>query len=297
MNNSDATQILAKIAERSRISPHQGTFVSYDASGVTVDVGDGRMAAALGSGYLPAKGDPVLVWFVDGIPYVMGPSTPRPHVGTVTAVASGLATFSTAVGTVGPIPYSGSAPSVGQVMRLFWHGGGLAIPATPEGGTTDPNPPSGGGQPTQHVDTFNAVDAGTWNTGGGDSATSYFNSEVWASDTTIGFWFYGTKIPDTIPGGATIQRVQLYISARQIYGGAPVFTTHDNPGGPGDSLAGGSAIGVSNYAWVDLPTSFGDALRRGGGAYGVGTRHGGWNIFNSLAADGQSGALRITSTY
>lgn len=296
MLSSDVTTILEKIAAKSRVTPLRGTFVSYDATGVVVDVGDGRLAAALGSGYLPETGESVLVWFIDGIPYVMGPATPRPHIGTVASVASGRVTMNTSAGTVGPIPYMGSAPGVGATMRILWHGGGVAFSATSaSGGDTPVNP--GGGGATTHVDTFTAVEAGTWNTGGGDSASSYFNSEVWASNTTIGFWFYGTKIPDTIPGSATIQRVQLYISARQIYGGAPVFTTHDNPGGPGDSLAGGTAVGVSNFAWVDLPVAMGNALRRGGGAFGIGTRHGGYNIFKSLAADGQSGALRITSVY
>lgn len=296
MPSSEVTVLLEKIAAKSRVTALSGKFVSYNATGVTVDVGDGRMDAALGSGYLPEVGETVLVWFVDGIPYVMGPATPRPHVGTVATVANSRVTVNTAAGVVGPIPYVGSAPAVGAQVRMFWHGGGVAFTATPAEGTVAPPTPGGGGT-SQHVDQFNATAAGTWNTGGGDTAGSYFNAEVWASNTTIGFWFYGTKIPDTIPGGAVIQRVQLYIAARQIYGGAPVFTVHDNPNPPGDNLAGGSAIGVSNYTWVDLPTSFGDALRRGGGAYGIGTRHGGYNIFKSLAADGQSGALRITSVY
>lgn len=296
MLDSEITALLDRINGKSRITPLRGTFVSYDATGVLVDVGDGRLPAALGSGYLPAVGESVLVWFVDGIPYVMGPASPRPHLGTVTAVASGLVTLTTAAGVVGPIPYSGSAPQVGASMRIMWHGGPLALQATPAGGIPDPVPPVGGGATTR-VDTFVPIAAGTWNTGGGDSATSYFNNEVWASNTTIGFWFYGTKAPDTIPGSAFIQRVQLYISARQISGSAPVFTIHDNPNAPGDSLAGGVAIGVANGAWIDLPLAFGNALRRGNGAYGIGTRHGGYNIFKSLAADPQSGLLRITSVY
>jgi len=294
--SSDASVILEKINAKSRVTPLAGTFVSYDVDGVVVDVGDGRMAAALGSGYLPGPGESVLVWFVDGIPYVMGPSTPRPHSGTVTAVGSGLATLSTAVGVFGPMPYSGSAPTVGQVMRIMWHGGPLAIAATPPEGTAAP-PAPGGGQAVSHVDTFAAIETGTWNTGGGDVAGSKLNAEVWASNTTIGFWFYGTKIPDTIPASAVIQRVQLYVAARQIYGGSPVFTVHDNPTGPGDLLAGGTAVAVRNYDWIDLPVAIGNTLKRGGGGFGVGTRHGGYNIFKSLAADGQSGALRITSTY
>jgi len=294
---SEATELLRQIGAKSKVTTFTGTFVSYDATGCVVDIGDGRIPAALGSGYLPETGEQVLVWFVDGAPYVMGPSTPRPHSGTVATVASGLVTVNTPVGVTDPLPYVGSAPAVGAAVRIIWgNGGGIVFTATPATGIPTPPPPP----PVttkRHTDTFNAIGAGTWNTGGGDSATSYFNSEVWASNTTIGFWFYGTKVPDTIPAGAKIERVQLYIAARQIFGGAPVFTTHNRAGAPGISLSGGSAIGVSNYQWIDLPVSFGNALRRGGGAYGIGTRHGGYNIFKSLAADGQSGALRITSVY
>lgn len=296
MLSSEITAILDKIAGKSKVTALRGTFVSYDATGVLVDVGDGRLPAALGSGYLPEVGESVLVWFVDGIPYVMGPVSPRPHKGTVTAVGSGLVTLSTPAGIVGPIPYSGSVPSVGATMRLFWNGGPLAFTATPAGGEVVPGDP-GGGAATTHVDTFVPIAAGTWNTGGGDSATSYFNAEVWASNTTIGAWFYGTKTQDTIPGSAAVQRVQLYISARQIQGSAPIFTVHGHGAPPLAALSGGVATAVANGAWVDLPVSFGNALRRGGTAYGIGTRHGGYNIFKSLAADPQSGLLRITSVY
>lgn len=294
---SESTQILELLARKSKVTPLSGTFVSYDGVGCQVDVGDGRMDAMLGSGYLPGVGEAVLVMFIDGIPYVMAPSTPRPHVGTVTAVNAGLVALSTVAGPVGPCSYSGSAPTVGQVMRLVWHGGPFAVPATAEPGSVAPGNPGGGGT-TQHVDDFWATSTGTWNSAfGGGTATGYFNSEVWASNTTLGFWFYGTKTQDTIPGTAVIQRVQMYVAARQIQGGAPIFTVHDNPSPPGDALSGGVALGVSNFAWVDLPLSFGDALKQGGGAYGVGVRHGGYNIFKSLSADGMTGALRITSVY
>lgn len=293
-----ASLILEKIAAKSTVRPAVGVFVSWDAQGPVVDIGDGRIVANFATSYLPEVNERVQVWFVDGVPFVMGPVTPRPSSGTVTAVASNLVTLNTTIGSVGPIPYVGSAPVVGDVMRLLWNGGALAImpaapPPPPKVTPTTPSPPAA----TEHVDTFQAGEAGTWNTGGGDSATSYFNSEVWASSTTIGFWFYGSKIADTIPNGAPIRRVQLYIAARQIQGNRPVFTTHGRQWGPGTSLSGGVEVGVSNYTWVDLPLSFGDALRRGGGSFGIGTRHGGYNIFKSLAADGQSGALRITSVY
>lgn len=295
MLESEVTELLRQIGAKSKVTTFTGTFVSYDATGCYVDIGQGRIPAAL-TGYLPAVAESVLVMFIDGQPFVMGPAGPRPHRGTVASVASGLVMLNTAAGEVGPAPYVGSAPAVGADVRIFWNGGPVVFTATPpEGIETPPNP--GAGSTTRVVNTFRAIGTGTWNTGGGDSATSYFNEEVWASNTTIGFWFYGTKIPDTIPASAKIERVQLYLSARQIQGDAPRFTVHNRAKAPGTSLSGGTQVGARNRSYVDLPVSFGNALRRGGGSYGIGTRHGGWNIFKSLRADGQTGMLRITSVY
>lgn len=296
---SDEAAVIRELIEsKSTLRPTVGTFVSWTLDGPVVDIGTGRILAAFGTSYLPEVGERVLVWFIDGRPWVMGPAVPRPSEGTVKAVSSNRVTLATAVGDVGPIPYVGSAPAVGTVMRLLWHGGAVAISpaAAPIVPPAPPAPPAPAA--TAHVDTFSAIQAGSWNTGGGDAATSFFNSEVWASNTTIGLWFYGSKIPDTIPAGASIQRVQLYIAARQIQGGDPRFTTHGYQTAPGSpAVSGGVQLGVGNYSWLDLPTSFGDALKRGGGQFGIATRHGGYNIFKGLAADGQSGTLVITSTY
>ena len=81
MLESESTELLRQLSAKSRVTTFTGTFISYDGGGCIVDVGDGRIPAALGTSYLPGTGEQCLVWFLDGMPYVMGPATPRPHRG------------------------------------------------------------------------------------------------------------------------------------------------------------------------------------------------------------------------
>lgn len=288
----EADVTLALLNGKSTVRVFAGTFVSATAAALTVDIpGGGRIVAAVGAGYLPEVNEPVWVWFIDGKPYVMGPTTVKPGKGTVISASGGFATLSTSIGNV-VVPYdSRLSPTAGQVMKLTWQEGGFgiavysAVPAAP----VAPVAPSTGA--TQHVDTFTAGDAGSYQSG------RWWTPEVWASDNNLGAWFYGSKIADTIPAGAVVTRVELYISAKQIQGYAPNIGMHalgSKVGAP--SFTGTQAIAVAP-GWVDLPASWGNSLKSGGGQLGVGVNHGGYNIFRSLAQDGSSGALRITSTY
>jgi hypothetical protein len=283
---------------KSSITPLVGTFVSFDATGYQVDVGGGRIPAQLGSSYLPIVNENVWVWFVDGQPFIMGPTTPRPGAGTVVSVASGLVTVSTVVGNF-IMPYTSTlSPTAGQVLNLVWGGGwaptnGFATSVASTSPTGGVAPPAGGGGGITHVDTFTAIDAGSFQSGNG-----WWTGTVRAGDTNLGAWFYGTKIPDTLPASASIGLVQVYVSAQQISGSAPNFALHPHASKPGGSpsLSSSTPVGIAP-GWVTLPSSFGNALRAGGGSFGIGLNHGGNNILRSLAQDGQSGALRITSVY
>lgn len=285
-------EIARQLDGKSNVLTLVGTFVGVANGIYVVDVGGNRIPADLGSSYLPEVNESVWVWFIDGVPFVKGPTTFRPDRGTVVSVASGIVTLSTAAGNIG-MKYTGTTPSAGQVMGILWHGGPTAflLSTSPAGNTPPPAPGGGGAQ--QHVDRFAAnTDSGSWRSGNG-----WWTSQIRAGDTNLGAWFYGTKIADTLPSGATIQRVQIWISG-SISGAAPNFALHPHASRPGGapSLSGSTAIGVSG-GWVDLPLSFGQALRNGNGSYGVGINHGGNSIFNSVTDDGQSGTLVITSTY
>ena len=288
----ETTQILKLISERSKVTTLAGTFVSASATGCTVDVGGGRIPAQFGTSYLPEINEAVWVWFIDGNPFMMGPTAAKAGQGTVVSIASGLATLTTDFGTV-IVPYAATlTPTAGQVMKLSWQGGGfgVAVMSVQPVALVAPGAPGSGA--TTHTDTFTAIDSGSHQSSG------WWTAKVYASDTNLSAWFYGSKISDTIPAAAVISSIQVYISAQQIQGSAPNFALHayqTKPGGA-PTLTGATATGIAP-GWITLPNSFATALKAGGGSSGVGVAHGGYNILNSLATDGQSGALKIVSTY
>lgn len=289
--SSLSDEVLRQLGGKSTIRPLVGTFVSASATGYVIDVGGGRIPAAPGSLYLPEVNESVWVWFIDGSPFVMGPTVPKPDRGTVASVASGIVSLTTSLGQVSA-PYTGTTPSAGQIMKLAWHGGPMAslMSTSPAGNTA---PPAPGGGTSSHVDTFTAVDSGSFGSG------RWWTAQVYASDSNLGAWFYGTKISDTIPASAAVQKTEIYVPpGSQISGSAPNFATHTYASKPGGapSLPVAAAVGIAP-GWVVLPNSIGIALKRGGGSLGVGLNQGGYNILRSLAQDGQSGAIRITSVY
>ncbi|WIA99752.1 hypothetical protein [Curtobacterium sp. MCBA15_012] len=291
MTDDDLTPLQLALAKKSTVTAFVGRFVSATATGCFVDVGGGRVPAQFGSDYLPEVNEPVNVLFINGAPFMMGPVGAKPGKGTVQSVSASVVTLDTAYGEV-VCPYNqGVTPSTGQVMRIGWREGPFAeavMSTSPK--PADP-PPAPGGGATTHADVFTALDAGSFN-------GRWWTAQVRADDSDLGCWFYGSKISDTIPAGARIQAVQVYVSADRIYGNPPIFGVHpyqSNPGGA-PTLGALSPIPVAP-GWATLPTGFGDVLKAGGGSAGVGVAHGGFNIFRSLAQDGQSGALRITSVY
>lgn len=272
----------------------QATFVSASTTGCLVDISGNRVPATLGTSWLPEVNEVVWLWVIGDRFFIMGPAAIKPDQGVVQSVTSGLVTLTTSLGTTVICPYAGTTPSAGQSMKLLWHGGAFAMlmSTSPAGNTPPPAPaPSA----TTHADEFPAIDAGSYGSG------RWWTPQVYASDSNLGAWFYGSKISDTIPAAASIQKVELYVSPQQISGSAPNFAVHPYQTNPGVSpaLSTVGAVGVGP-GWVDLGSvgvAIGNALKAGGGSFGVGLNHGGYNIFSSLAQDGYSGRLRITSIY
>lgn len=285
----DEVGILHKlVAGKSSVTALVGQLVSADTNGFFVDVGGGRIPVRWATDYLPAINDPVNVWFVDGTPYVVGPTLPTATQGTVVSVAAGLVTVTTTFGTI-TIPYNTAlTPTAGQILHLTGKYADSVMSTSPAGPTAPPAPVTG---VTTHTDTFPALDAASWN-------GSWSSSRLWASNTYLGAAWYGSKIRDTIPATASIRQVQVYVSPVQIQGNSPVFALHADLSRPAGapSLSSPTTIPVTP-GWVTLPNTFGDALKSGGGMAGVGLDHGGYNILHSLAEDSLSFALKITSVY
>lgn len=288
-----STALKSALAAKSKVKVLSGTFVSSTTTQLVVDCGNGRIACFPLVSYLPLVGETVYVMFIDDVPYVTGPTRVKPNQGTVVSATGGLVTLTTSVGTL-VLPYTTTlTPTAGQVMYLIWQGGqGFAVAVMSVQPATVAPPVKVVPTTSSHTDKFTATATGSYQSG------HFWNDEVYSSTGNIAEWVYGRKIADTIPSSAVIHSVQLYCSMVQIFGSDPNFALHSDTtlsGSP--SLGGVTAIPIGQRVWISLPTSYGNALKRGGGSFGVGVAHGGYNIFKSRSEDGQSGALLIRSTY
>lgn len=291
----ETTQLLSMLNKKSQVTTLVGTFVSASTTGCVVDVGGGRIPARFATSYLPEINEPILIWFIDGNPFVVGPALTKPGAGVVVSTGLNMVTLTTDYGQV-TVPYAATlTPTAGQVMKLSWQDGGFAHSVMSTSPTAGQAPQASGAGVTVHADKFTAVDAGSY----GLFNSRWWTGEVYASDSNRGAWFYGSTISDTIPATANVSRVQLYVSPAQISGGNPNFALHAYQSKPSGqpSYTGTTPVAITS-GLVDLdPAVFGNALKAGGGSFGVGLNQGGYNVLRSLADDGQSGALIITSTY
>ncbi|WIB25807.1 hypothetical protein [Curtobacterium sp. MCSS17_015] len=291
----DVSVISGLLDGKAKVTMWLGSFVGLDGVYALCDISNGdesgRVPARVTTSYRPEVNEQVFVVAVDGKYFLLGPSTPKPAQGTVTAVGSDTVTVSTDMGDVAATVGVGMTLSAGQVVKLFWSDGAHVISALTAAPAPVPPPPPPGPSTSQHVDVFTAVDAGSFSGG------RWWQAQPWASDTTLGAWFMGSKIRDTLRG-APVSKIELWSSLASQFGSNPNIGTHPHlskPGG-GPTISNATPIAVGPGRWITLPTSFGQALSDGTAA-GIGLAHGGYNRFNSLAADAQSGALRISSTY
>ncbi|MBF4574668.1 hypothetical protein [Frondihabitans sp. VKM Ac-2883] len=289
---NDSRQVLELLSGKSSIGTYIGTFVSTDGSSVIVDTGGGRIPVKPATDYRPEVGEAVVVLFIDGTPWYLGPSTTKPGTGSITDVTGGLATVSTDIGSVTATYGSGMTLSSGQTVKLLWSEGAhiVSVLTTTKPVTAPPDAPAD--VPGLHIDTFTALDAGSGSTA---AWTGWTQPQVWAAPSSVGAWFYGSKITDTL-ADAVIQGVELFVATDQL-AGIPVLGLHDYAAKPTDPpvITDTTAVPVDDGTWVPLPLAFGEFLATNIG--GIGVLHGGPAKFKSLAQDPGSGRLRFTSIY
>lgn len=276
--------------DRPIVHVRKATYVGMSNKFAQVDMGDSRFVCDFGSGYVPTVGETVRVWSV-GDQHLLFPAGPRPTVGTV-VTSSGLSvTVSTSTGSL-TMPYVGAAPTSGDRVGLVWSEDGVwcAGKLSSTSAAPPPVPDPGGGGEVRSA-TFRAVDAGSTDRG----STRWWQTQPWASDSTYGAWFYGSQIKDTIPVGATLVSMEIYINRVQNSGSAPNFTLHSSPFKAGVPAMSGLLAWEPSNGWNYVPnTGWFAALIGGGAYYGVGLNQGGFNKFASLAQDSMSGAIRIS---
>lgn len=289
----NALEVAKKVATIPNVSTLTAQYVQTNDDGtVLVDFGQGSVQIYSAGFYTPLPGDFVRTLKVNGFTLMLGPVVPRPSYGRITATGSTLLTLLLPDSTTAQLPYVpgafSSGPSVNQDVLINWANGGMIIGNVTQVPIPDylPPVPSGGGSRSFMVD-FRATDSGSY-------GSRWFTNDVWCSDSNIGAWFYGTLIADTIPDGAAVTSVQIYVNATQGYGSNPTVGTHAYGAKPGGPVGVSNAVAIgAGSGWMVLPNSFGDALKVGS-QYGLGTNHGGYWIYSSRAADANSGLLRIS---
>lgn len=265
-----------------------GTFVATNTDGtVQIDFGDGAVTCLTAGSFQPLPGVSVRCLQTDVGTVLLGPASPRSSYGTVTATGSTTVTVTVGAETL-QLPFDvGYTPrTIGDVVHIDWGAGGIVIDKVSAVPSSSYLPPASSVKPYQAD--FRANDSGSYQSG------SWNKTDVWCSDTNIGAWFYGTTIASTIPDGATITKVQVYID--EFYNQFPTSLAtiglHSLTGKAG-APAVSSAVTISaGSGWKTLPNSLGDALKTGA-RRGVGTNHGGFHKFRSRASDADSGLLRI----
>lgn len=292
----DAAAVLALLAGKSRVTTLVGRYVGNEGLLALVDMGDQRVTVPFLTGMVPQINEPVHVWSVDGSPFMVGPTAPKPGVGVVTEVSGLTVSVETAFGTH-VMQYAGIDPMVGETVGISWSSTPwctvLSEAPTPPAPPPDPGP---GNAQTQTA-TFFATDAGSTDRG----SPRWWQAQPWASNTTYGAWFYGSQIADTIPDDAElvvtdgVPQFFFYASWVQRFGGLPRFTLHDAGGkGPIPGMSAYNEWDPGNGFQVPPDPGAWFTLLKTGAYVGVGLNQGGFNKFASLAQDGMSGAIKIT---
>lgn len=291
VNETDIIQKL--IAGKAQVKVIPGNYRGLDGVQALVDFSGGRVPVSMATAFRPEINEAVWVLVVDGTPFLLGPTVPKPYDGTIVSTAAGIAVVSTDIGLVNATYEFGATLSASQQVKLIWGNGChvvsvISTSPVPPDVPAPPQPPESA--PSQYTKLITANSSSSYQSGYG-----WHTSDVWSSAHNQGLWFYGSKINDTIPDTATINSAQIYLPyPLQLLGSRP-FGRHaygSRPGGA-PTLSATSTLGGTS-GWVSIPTSLVDWLKANTG--GVGFDIGGYNIWPGTQSDGQSGALRITYT-
>lgn len=266
------------------------TFVSQSGAVAVVDQGGARLQVKSASPVACLPGDPVRLERRGADLVLVGPSAPRSVIGlVVTAGDPATVEFPAGSGQTATLPVAvGVTVSVGDLVLINWESFGLVVcqVAAPSSPTPPDAPPAASGQ--RLTQTFTAVDCGSYQGG------NWWTREVWASTNNTGAWFYGAKIQDTIPDSAVIVSASMWLPARQNLYGAPQLGVHGSAGKPAGNVSWGALTSFAgDSGQVSIPTSWIDSMKVSGG--GVVVKAGAsYNIYRSLDADGNSGAITVT---
>lgn len=262
--------------------------VSFDGSANTIPC---RM-----SGDAPRPGEPVWVLFVDDLALTIEPPS-RPPLGKVVGSPSaGQVSVLSDNGQTYVVGFqTGYTPADGHRVLIDWRGGGfILIRVDAESVAPAPDPGASGGGQVARSKTFNAMDSGSYRTGGGwQTGAVYFGS----SFPSAGY-FYGPQMADSIPDTAPITAARVYLEVLQASGaGTMTLSLHTSATRPGGNLALDQTINIGAMPAgfrgdVTLPTSWGDLLKTGA-RLGIGTSGPGLRVLKGTNQQPAAGAITL----
>jgi hypothetical protein len=280
-------QALAQIPDGEEII---GQVVSVTGSKVRVNQGDNSIDVSSISQYPLIPGDYVRLQRRGTDIKVLGPTIAKSGTGKVLVTGATLlqVEYPAGSGVSQFMPYNAAyTPVVNDVVKITWDVQGpsvdykmtaLPVVSTPVD--------AGAAPPSDHRQVFTAEDSGSFRAG------RWWTTDVYASDSNIGAWFYGTKIKDTIPDTALIKAAAMYLPAKQVLGDPMQLGYHPSLVKPAGTVSvNGAAAQTLRSGWVSIPTTLVDVLKVADS--GLGINHGGNSIFSGVATDGLSGALVI----
>lgn len=298
-----ASTIARKLASVPSVRVLTAQYAATNADGtVMVDFGQGLVQVYSAGFYVPSPGEYVRCIKVDATTLMLGPVSPRPTFGVVTATGTPNLTVQLSDGSSVSLPRLSSYadPQVNDEVTVLWANGGMVLGDQSSTPASDYTPPDDGGQagaPRQQTLYFTATDSGTQNGSGDTGSGNFWTDDVWCGSSTIGSWFYGNQIADNIPNDAVIDQVQVYVIEYQnsFPDSQATIGTHGDADKGGPISVSGSAEIARGTGWRTLPVEYGDVLKSGA-AKGLATHHGGLHKFRSRRSSSQSGRLRITFT-
>lgn len=286
---SDADDIARALAGGSSSRSETGVFVRMEGRFAVVNIGTSTVTIPCVGFYPPVVGMAVRVDWVNGSPAVTGPVRPLNPLGKITATGTPRATV-----TVDGVPYllwlrSGYTPTLGDDVEINWATGVIQGKVT--GVTTPEVPPeSGGGGAVPFDLTVRAANSGRFQ-------ASWWGNDPWASNSNDGIWVYENRVLDSVAGGQ-IATIDIYLPLVEERGNCSIGI-HPHPTIPGGAPSISSLTPLplgSRGGWLRLPPFYGTFLSAGGRGIGMTAPGGGYNVWRGTAADGMSGALRITGT-
>lgn len=287
MSVSAGDVIASQFGDQGTSRAETAVFVKMDGRFAVVNIGTSTITIPCVGFYPPVTGMAVRVDWVNGAASVTGPVRPLNPLGKITATGSPRATV-----TVDGVAYnlfyrSGYTPAVNDDVEINW--ATAVIQGKITGVTVPEPPPEAPPEPQKFNVVVRAEQSGRFNSGG-----RWGNSDPWASNTTRGLWTYNNRIKDTLAGYTTINYVDVYLPLQSEVGNA-VLGIHEYGSLPGffPTITDGFTLPLgSRGGWLRIP-NWGAFLALGQRGIGVLAPGGGQTIWNGVATDPMSGALRF----